>query len=713
VREIPTFCGKDCGGNACPLMAHVEGGRVVKVTNNPAAGPFLKGCRRGFALPEEASAPGRLLTPLIRDGDRGSGRFREAGWDEALGMVAQRLGAIQGAHGAGSVLCLGSAGCTSALHATHRVLARFLNVLGGATTLTGSYSSGAANLVLPYLLGPAWEDSGFDPATMESARMIILWGANVLEARLGTEVDARLEQARRRGAQVVVVDPRRSGTARRTGAWWIPVRPGTDAALMLAVLFVLLSEGLADRPFLSARSQGFDRLEGYVLGTDGGQARTPRWAQGICGLPAEEITRFARAYAAARPAMLLPGYSIQRVFAGEETYRLAVALQLATGNFGVKGGSTGSMNNRLSHPRVGTLPVPRAAAAPRVTMLRWPDAVLEGTRGGYQSDIRALYSVGGNFLNQGSDVARNVRAFQAVQFSVCHDIFLTPTARHCDVVLPAAHALEKEDIGIPWLGNFLTYKRAAAAPPGLARTDYDILCDLADRMGVGPQFSEGRSEADWLRLFLDQSEVPDHDRFRETGVYLAPEQERVGLAEFSADPGRYPLPTPSGKVEIASQRYARDTGFPEIPTWQDPPSDARFPLLLITPKSPHRTHSQGSAVPQIRARAAHALEMNPGDAAARGVSDGERVIVFNLQGETAVSLRLSQDISPGVVCLPEGVWVEPGPDGRDTAGSANMLTSTKGTSPGTCCIMHGVGVQVRGAGSSAEGAPRRGEGGSP
>ena len=196
-----------------------------------------------------------------------------------------------------------------------------------------------------------WMSSGFDAATMQYAEMIVLWGANVLEARLGTDVNARLLEAARRGAQIVVIDPRRSRTARKTGAWWIPCRPGTDAALMLAVLHVLLTEDRVDRAFVAAHSTGFEQLEAYVLGRDGGQPRTPGWAEPLCGVAAEEITRFARAYAAAKPAMLLPGYSIQRVYAGEEPYRLAVALQLATGNFGVLGGSTGSLNERPArHP---------------------------------------------------------------------------------------------------------------------------------------------------------------------------------------------------------------------------------------------------------------------------------------------------------------------------------------------------------------------------
>lgn len=686
---IPVFCGKDCGGNACPLLASVEDGRVLRIANNPAGGAYLKGCQRGFRLAQEVQAPDRLLTPLIRAGARGSGDFREASWEEALELVASRLTEIRAQHGPHAVLNLACAGATGVLHGTEALLARFLNLAGGATRLKGSYSIGAAHFVLPYLLGPDWNASGVDPATLRHARMIILWGANCLETRHGPELPQRLLEARRNGAEIVVIDPRRSATAQRVGTWWLPCRPGMDAALMLAVLHVLLAEDLADRDFIAAHAHGFDRLERQVLGLDGSPARTPEWAEGLCGIPAAEIRRFARAYGTVQPAMLLPGYSIQRVHAGEDSFRLAVALQIATGQFGRLGGSTGAPISRLPSPRLGSLPVPWLPDQPAIPIGRWPDAVLEGRSGGYPTDIHALYSIGSNFLIQGSDIQKNIEAFRSVDFAVSHELFLTPTARHCDVVLPAAHALEKEDLGIPWLGNFLTYTPGALAPRGQARSDYDILCGLAERMGFLPAFSEGRSASQWIQHFLDQSEVTDPEAFRRTGFYLAADQERVGLADFARDPEAFPLGTPSGKVELHSERYRQETGFPALPEWQAPPRDERHPLRLITPKSPGRTHSQGG-----QHRDGHALEMHPRDAAARGLGDGDRVLLFNDRGRARIPVRLTADLVPGVVSLLEGIWAELDATGLDLAGSANLFTSTLGTGPSRSCIMSGIPVEV-------------------
>jgi anaerobic dimethyl sulfoxide reductase subunit A len=694
MRWVPVFCGKDCGGDACPLLLEIDSGRGVRILASRSGGRFIQACRRGFGLLKEHYAHDRLTRPLIRTGPRGSGQFREARWEEALALIASRLLDIRARHGAASMLCLASCGSVGALHNSLILTRRFLNVTGGCTACSGNYSNGAALTVLPYLFGSRWTSSGTDAAAMRHSAMVVLWGANLLETRLGSEMPARLLDAKRRGATIVVIDPRRTETVRRAATWWIPCRPGTDAALMLAVLHVLLSGNLVDRGRIDALATGFGSLARTVLGGNGGQPRTPEWAEPICGVPVAEIRRLAHAWAASRPTMLVPGYSIQRVPDGEETYRLTVALQLATGNFGVRGGSTGSINNLLPTPRVGTMSAPVPPEQPSVAVLRWPDAILQGTSAGHPSDIRAVYTAGGNYLNQGADVRKNAAAFEALEFAVCHELFLTPTARHCDVVLPAASPLEKEDIGIPWLGNYLLYKPAALAPVGLTRTDYDIFCDLADRMGAGRAFSGGMSPAQWIDTVRADSEVTDHEVFRRTGIYLAPDQERVGLGEFAADPLGHPLDTPSGKVEIESERYARATGFPALPGWRDRAGGEGCPLSLITPKRADRTHSQLGDTSSPLGPADHALHMHPTDAARRGIGPGEEVTIRNRNGVVHVRVAITDDIMPGVVSLHEGAWARLDDHGEDRAGSANMLAATDGTGPDHACIMNAIPVEV-------------------
>jgi anaerobic selenocysteine-containing dehydrogenase len=278
---------------------------------------------------------------------------------------------------------------------------------------------------------------------------------------------------------------------------------------------------------------------------------------------------------------------------------------------------------------------------------------------------------------------------------------MTPTARWSDVILPAATALEKEDIGTPWLGNYLLYKPRVLPPRGLARDDYEILCDLAGRIGFGAEFSEGRSAAEWVRHFIDTSEIDDPEGFTREGIYRGKATDRAGLSDFAADPERFPLKTPSGKVEISSEAFARDSGYSAIPIWRAAPEDPAYPLLLVTPKSPHRTHSQWSNIARVREKAAHALEMHRKDAQSRGIADGDEAFLLNGRGRSRVKVRLVVDMAPGVVCLHEGVWHEADGDGVDLAGSANMFTSSEGTDASRACVMHAIGVEVSAVGNAS------------
>ena len=690
VQRVPTFCGKDCGGNACPLVAVVEDGEVTRLERNPAA-PGLKPCPRGYSLHEEHYARDRLLSPLVADGPRGSGRFREVGWDQALGLVARRLGETRERLGPSGVMGLGGAGSTGALHNSEGLLTRLLAASGGGTGLSSNYSNGAARFVLPYLFGDAAKRSGWDASTVRHSRLVVLWGANILEARLGTELGPAVAAAARAGTPVIVIDPRRTRTAAALGARWIPIRPGTDAAMMLAVLYSLFKRGLVDMPRASRLAVGMEDLERYVSGAADGVERSPAWAERACGVDAATIESFAVEYAAASPAMLVPGYSIQRVLNGEESYRLSAALQVATGNFGIAGGSTGSLNNRLPTPRAGSFPDLPAGDYRSAPILRWPDAVLEGRRGGYPSDVGAAYVAGFNAVNQGADCLKSKRAMESLEFSVCHELFMTPTARLCDVVLPVCSALEKEDLGAPWLGDYLLYKKAAVPPRGLARSDYDVFRELSERMGFGEAFSGGRSASEWLERFVAESEAPDADAFRATGVYIGEGRDRVGLSDFAADPEANPLPTPSGRVELRSEAYARDTGRSAVPAWTDPPADPRYPFSLITPKTIRRTHSQGGgrAGPD-----SGELTIAAEDAARLGVRSGDGLVASNDRGAVLVRALVSDDIAPGVVSLHEGAWLELGPDGVDRGGSANALTSTDGSGPAVAPVMHGIPVAI-------------------
>jgi anaerobic dimethyl sulfoxide reductase subunit A len=455
-----------------------------------------------------------------------------------------------------------------------------------------------------------------------------------------------------------------------------------------------LAEDLVDRPFVEAHSAGFEALEAHVMGHDDGTAKTPAWAEELCGTPAALIRQLALDYGRTHPTALIPGLSIQRTVGGEEAIRLAIALQVATGNLGRAGGSSGALTwGRLPQPRMGRMPVPPNPARASVPVVRWPDAVLGGRSSGFPADIQAIYNAGSNYAVQGSDLHKSLRAFAQVEFSVCHDYALTPTAQQCDVVLPATTFLEREDIVFPAGGNYLLYSHRAVPPQGQARDDYWIFCELAERVGFGSAFSEGRGEREWLECFLANSEVPDADAFRQTGIYWGRDQARVGLHDFALDPGSHPLSTPSGKVEISSAAYA-STGFSAVPTCRMPAPDERHPLWLVTPHARFRTHSQYETIPWFKNKEPQVLWMHPADAALRGIASGDAVLVRSAQGRMRIAAHVTQDILPGVVSLLQGTWPVFDLDSTETAGSANVLTSTEPTLPSHGPRTHSVQVEV-------------------
>jgi anaerobic dimethyl sulfoxide reductase subunit A len=659
----------------------------------------MRGCLRGYEAHRLVTAPDRLKEPLIRTGDRGSGRFKAAGWGETLDFVAERLGGIIDTSGSNAVLHLGGSGsCRGAVHHTGRLTARFFNSLGGYTGTDGNYSSRAMSYTLPFLFGTT--DAGQDAGTLRESRFILLWGANIVDTRFGCEIETVVRERRKEGVPVVVIDPRRSRTVENLASEWIAPYPGSDSALMAAILWVILEEGLADRDFIDRTCRGFDRLEGYITGTADGVQKDPRWAEPITGVPGEVITDLARRYAAGSPAALIPGLSIQRVLGGEEPVRFAVALQAATGNIGKPGGSSGGRGwGGLPGPRCGKIDTLDGPNTVRFPVYRWPDAVLEGVRpggtggtdpvaAGRDLPIRALYSVGGNYLVQGSDIGKNLRAFSRAEFIVCHDLFMTDTAAHADVVLPATSFLEREDIVFPD-SNYLFYSRRCVDPVGSSRNDYDIFADLASRLGREEEFSRGRSSEEWLEAILKSSEVADVDGFRRTGIYDGGSHMRTAFADFIIDPENHPLETPSGKIEILSEGFG-ETGFSPIPEVRVSGAsvgsrESPYPLMLVTPHARYRVNSQNYNQEWSRKKERQELWLHPFDAEERGLSEGTEVEARSAEGSLTCGVRITEGIRRGVACLLQGGWGSLNP---------NHLTSTVPTRPSSGSRTHSVRIEV-------------------
>ena len=689
---VPYTCNKDCGGG-CPLLAIVEDGKITKIVDNPEGGEYVTGCVRGYQSHKIQYAKDRLTKPLIRTGPRGSGEFREATWEEALDLTAEKLLEVKEKHGNEAFLNLGGSGAImSALHNTSKLAGRFLHMFGGATGRGFGYSSAAAMFTTPHLLGT--NSVGIDSGSLQYSELIILWGANVVDTRFGSATEARIREAKRRGVKVITIDPRATNTVKTLGDQWIKVLPGTDTALMMAVLNVLIKEKLVDEDYIEKYCYGFKELENNILGIDDGIDKTPEWAEGICGTPADTIRQLALEYGNSHPTCLIPGLSIQRVMGGEEATRMAISLQAATGNIGVKGGSSGGYSLTLPSPRFGAMKVTVNPVKARIPTYEWADAVIQGKKGGYPSDIKFIYNVGTNYLNQGSDIKKNIEAFNKAEFSVAHELFLTPTALHCDVVFPVSTPFERADM-MRGGGNFLLYSKQVVPKLDGVKHDYEIFCELAERLGFLEKFTEGKSEQEWLSHFISESEIEKVEEFKEKGIYFNKDQERVAFSEFIENPEKHPLDTPSGKIQLYSEAFASKGGTP-IPILRTIEPNQSFPLRLVTPKSRYRTHSQNYNIKWFREKDPQKLWINPVDANERGIIDDQMILISSPQGKIRIKAFVTEDIMPGVVSLNEGAWPNY-VDDIENQGSANAVTSTRPTLPSHGSRTHSVLVQVENA----------------
>jgi anaerobic dimethyl sulfoxide reductase subunit A len=510
-----------------------------------------------------------------------------------------------------------------------------------------------------------------------------------------------LKAAKRAGTRFVCVDPRRTRTSRALADQHIFIRPSTDAAALIAMAYVIVSEGLQDQAYCDRYVLGHDEAHlpsaapagssyrSYLLGETDGTAKTPEWAQTLTGIPANVLRDLAREFAASKPAAIQTGYAPGRTAYGEQFHRAAYALAALTGNVGIPGGSSGSSNGATGRAGIGALPTGHNPCPARVATPLLADLLSRGRAGGYPADIKLIYSAGGDLFNQCPNVNKMLNALDSVEFIVGQDHFLTPTVRYADIVLPATTSWERNDLHTPWAGagHFAIYMRQAVEPPGECRHDIDIFAELSRRLDIDG-YNE-RTEEAWLRDFAEPA-IGDFERFKEEGVARLPAPaDAVAFADFIRDPDAKPLATPSGKIEIYSTALGEQPDpyglgdISAIPTWVDPISvDPRFPLSLCSPKSRARTHSIHANQPVLARVDTDDVWMHPDDARARAIVDGSRVRVFNQYGAVLLPAKITERIARGVVAIKEGAWFSPDGEGRDTGGCANVLSADRSAPSG-------------------------------
>lgn len=719
-RVIHTMGRNNCGGR-CIIHAHVRDGKIEKLTTDSreAAGDCvpLTACVRGMNYHKTFLGRDRLRYPMKRVGQRGEGKFERITWEEATDTIAREWVRIRDTYGVGSRYVNYATGI-SAMISGGGLAKRLLKLDGGYLDYYNSYSTACITQSTNLMYGTA--ETGNNLSDWLNSNLIILWGHNPVETKFDCETMYYLRKARDKGIPIIVVDPRRNDTALALGAEWVPLKPATDAALMDAMAYVIVEQGLQDQDFLDRCCVGFDKAHmpagvdpsecylSYLTGEKDGIPKTPEWAAPITGVSAEAIRSLAIRYATAKPAALIQGFGAQRHAYGEQSARGGILLACMTGNVGVSGGwACGSGRcTRHAFPGMPNVPNPYSMSIPSYL---WTEAILrgheltalDGVTGGeqLQSDIKMMVNLAGNCLiNQHGDINRTKEILSDTskcEFILCSDLFMTASAKFADILLPGVSFFEGENIVVPWqYGDFLGFTNQVIEPLYEGRFEYDWLSEVAEKIGLGPQFTEGRTLGQWLEycyndLRKKEPELPEYTVFKEAGIYRYQNNpDVIAFQKQRRAPDKNPFPTPSGKVEIFSEKIYR-TAFrdfmPAIPRYVDPPEGPndplteKYPLQLIGWHTKRRCHSIHDNNPGMHKLDPQCLWMHPDDAAKRIIADGQEVLVWNDRGRMRIPVKLTDRVMAGVVALSQGAWYDPDPDGTDRGGCINVLTSLRPT----------------------------------
>ncbi|AOW92486.1 molybdopterin oxidoreductase [Rhodococcus sp. WMMA185] len=679
----------------------------------------------------------RITGPAVRRGwlengpgpssGRGCDEFVSVGWEELTELLANELRRVVERHG-NSAIYGGSYGWASAgrFHHAQSQVHRFLNTLGGYTRSAHSYSLGATGVVMPRVVGTHWKMFARSTSwkiISEHTDLLVCFGGVPLKntgVNHGGTSDhptrGALDALRQRGGSIVSFSPLHDDL-HGAGERHAPV-PGTDVAIMLALGYVLATEGLHDSSFLDSHCVGYDRFEEYLLGRSDGVPKSPEWAEQISGIGAAELVALARRMAAGR-TMVTVTWSLQRVRYGEQAPWMGVTLAAMLGQIGLPGGGFGHGYGSMNEPGLAPVPYPLPTLPQGINpvrdfipvsavsdMLLNPGAPFDydGRRLTYP-DIRMVYWAGGNPFHHHQDIGRLRRALARPDTIVVHDPYWTPMARHADVVVPSTTSLERADISCTRNDPLLVAMHAAVEPYADSRDDYDTFAAVAAKLGVGEKFTEGRSSQQWLEhlygqwrghVLADGARVPSFDEFWNRGhVRMRTEEDLILFGDFRTDPVNNPLSTPSGRIEIFSADidgfgYEDCAGHPrwyEPEEWLSGARAQQFPLHLIANQPRTRLHSQldhGATSQGSKIRGREPLRIHPDDAAGRALEDGDVARVFNDRGACLAGVVIDDSVRRGVVQLSTGAWYDPldasDPDSLCVHGNPNVLTPDVGTS---------------------------------
>lgn len=727
----------------------VEGGRIVGIEpfeHDPSPSPINQSVR------DWASTERRVLTPLVRAGwlenrensdrrGRGSDRFVPVNWDEATSLVAGEIRRVSESFGNASIFA-GSYGWTSCgrFHHAPSQLKRMLNLVGGYTGHVDTYSIAAGPVILRHTLGDDGACGGQAntlDTVAEHTETLVVFGAlsprtaqNEAGGIASHTLETHLRRIAERGVKVILVSPLRDDIPDWVDAEWWPIRPNTDTALMLGLAGEILKRDRHDRSFLERCTSGSERLIAYLDGSRDRTVKDAAWAAGVTGLEAGWIADLAQRLVETR-SMLTVSWSLQRAHHGEQPFWAALALAAMTGQIGLPGGgvgygyaSLGGVGAPINLAKSPALPQLRKPLESFIPVARISDMLLNpGGEYSYEGetrtypDARLVYWAGGNPYHHHQDLNRLAEAWTRPETIIVQDPMFTATAQRADIVLPANTSIERNDIAGNRRSDFVIAMHKAIASVGDSRSDFDIFRAIAEKLGVGPAFDEGRDEMGWLRHLYEATRIdaaarlgfamPDFDAFWTQGYARCPtEAEHTYLSEFRERPEDHALETESGRIVLGSQTLDA-LGYddcPAHPAWLEPvewlgAADADEQFHLISHQPEGRLHSQLETSPASMAAKRGGREqarLHLEDAAELGIADGQAIRLWNERGACLATARLTDTVRRRVVVLPTGAWFTPtGNSGLDIAGNPNVLTVDIGTSRfGQGCSAHTCLVRV-------------------
>jgi anaerobic selenocysteine-containing dehydrogenase len=667
-REIVlTTCPRDCY-DACGIRVVKRNGAITAVRGDPA-----HAVARGWLCPKCATGYNgswrdetkRLTQPLRRSGKKGGGAFTPISWDAALDEVAERLKQTVATTGAQTVLNTHYSGTMSLLG--YYFPMRFFNRLGATEVDPDTICNKAGHVALEYVYGTSTD--GFDPRTAKDAACIVVWGANPSTSAPHADRHWLAEAP----GQVIVVDPIRTPSAAAADLHLQPF-PGSDAALAFALMHVIHREGLVDEEFVKAHTVGWDELEPMLTDC------TPEWGESVTGVPAERIVTAARIYGRG-PSLLWLGQGLQRQRTGGNVIRACALLPAVTGNLGKPGAGflylNGAASRRVNEGYLMGSHLGGDTPA-SISQMEMADCLEDPNRS------QALICWNINIAASNPQQRRLHRALERDDlFTVVVDIFPTDTTDFADIVLPAASFLEFDDLVASYFNLTIGAQVKAAEPMGQCLPNSEIFRRLAQKMGyTEPELYE--SDANIIARVLAETHTGEDFRsLSAKGTVFLAEEPSPQFADLR-------FPTPSRRVEIASSRAEAD-GFPRVPRPTADARPARQALRLLTPASSWLMNDSFANDPRVAKELGPArVSMHPSDAAARGLAEGDQVVMSNTTGQLSLTVSLSDAIPRGVAVSPKGRW----PKLEQADGNVNRLNPGEQSDMGRSTAVHGVEVMI-------------------